>query len=140
VIGLLVLITISLAACPAAYNINNLVAGTYILNVDSVTFSVNANTSSSSQSYVYTFQQSFTNSPALALGISVIYSGVQDFSINYLGPNSFAVYPSTLSNSQISFGFDYTAALWTRVKINFFASGNSQLQLGYFKVGTTYII
>lgn len=54
--------------------------------------------------------------------------------MNYLGANSLAVYPSTVSGSQVIFGWDYAAAVWSRVRIIFWASGHSQLQLGYFKV------
>jgi hypothetical protein len=73
----------------------------------------------------------------VALGTALIYIGIQDFSMNYVGSNNHAIYPSTLSNSQINFQFDYTAAIWSKLKINFFATTNTQIQLGYFKVGTS---
>lgn len=61
---------------------------------------------------------------------------VQDFSIGFLSANHFAVYPSSVGAASVAFQFDFTAALWTRVRVNFWASTHSQLQLGYFKVGT----
>jgi hypothetical protein len=111
-----------------------------ILTVDSATFSVNASSSSSSQTFIYNFQQNFANSPALALGNSLPYLAVQDFSIGSIASNKFAVYPSTLSNSQVTFQFDYSSPVWSRVRVNFWASTHSQIQLGYFKVGTNLFI
>lgn len=64
---------------------------------------------------------------------------MQDFSINYLSANNFAVYPSSLTNSQINFQFDYSAPVWSKVKVNFWASANRQIQLGFFKVGINII-
>lgn len=76
----------------------------------------------------------------MALGTYLSYIAVQDFSISYLGPNNFAVYPSILSNSQITFAFDYSSPIWARVKVNFWASANSQIQVGNFKVGNKSLI
>lgn len=47
-----------------------------------------------------------------------------------------AVYPSTVTKGQINFGWDYSLAVWSRVRLVFWATTNSQLQLGYFRVDT----
>ena len=62
------LITISLAACPATGNINNFLAGIVIPNPDSVSFKVNASQAVASQTYDYKFQTTFTSTPAIAFG------------------------------------------------------------------------
>jgi hypothetical protein len=41
-----------------------------------------------------------------------------------------------VTGTNIGWQFDFTAALWTRVRVNFWASSNTQLQVGFFKVGT----
>lgn len=63
------IIALALANCPANYKINNLVAGIILIYSDSVAFSANANASSSSQNYIYSFNQAFANTPVLGLGI-----------------------------------------------------------------------
>ena len=68
VLAFLVLITISMAACPANTNINNFLAGTAIPNPDSVSFKVNASQAVASQTYDYQFQTTFTSTPAIAFG------------------------------------------------------------------------
>jgi hypothetical protein len=45
-----------------------------------------------------------------------------------------AVYPSTVAKAQLIFGWDYSLAVWSRVRVVFWASSNPQLQLGYFRV------
>lgn len=82
------IIAITLAACPANYNINNIVA-------DSVSFTANSQASSQMNlKYKHTFAQSFANTPVVALGL-------QDFDIKLVAANNFAVYPIALTNSHI---------------------------------------
>lgn len=57
----------------------------------------------------------------------------------YLSANSLAVYPSSLSAAAVGFRFDFTAALWTRLRLNFWASRNPQMQLGYFRVDSVQV-
>ncbi len=45
-----------------------------------------------------------------------------------------AVYPSTVGRTQLNFGWDYSLAVWSRIRVVFWASSNPQLQLGYFRV------
>ena len=62
------------------------------------------------------------------------YAAVQDFTIGSLAASYFAVYPASVSGSRAVFNFDYSSALWSRVKVNFWASAHRQIQLGYFSV------
>ena len=62
------------------------------------------------------------------------HSALQDFSVNYLAANNFAIYPAAVSSSQATFTFDFSAPLWSKVKVNFWASTNQQIQVGFFKV------
>lgn len=55
---------------------------------------------------------------------------VQDFSISGLGPHAFYVTPAQVSSSSITFSFAWTAPLWSKLRFNFWASANSQIQLG----------
>ena len=81
----MVLITIATAACPATGNINNLLAGISISNLDSVTFTVNPNSPTAMQTYNYNFQNNFASSPRIAIGTS-----------SFTQPSK--VLPSTLSD------------------------------------------
>ena len=63
-----VLITIVTAACPASYNINNLLAGTLCPKPESVTFNADG---SSRQNYTSPFPKQFASTPSLALGTSL---------------------------------------------------------------------
>lgn len=40
--------------------------------------------------------------------------------------------PTKVTASSILFNFAYTAPIWSVIRLNFWASGNSQIQLGYF--------
>ena len=51
-----------------------------------------------------------------------------------MAANAFAVYPSSVAPTSLSFAFDFTAALWTRVRVNFWAGTHGQIQLGHFRV------
>lgn len=62
------LISITLAACPATGNINNFLAGTASPNPDSVSFTVNASQSVASQTFDYQFQTTFAQTPTIAFG------------------------------------------------------------------------
>ena len=53
--------------------------------------------------------------------------------------NHFSVYPSSVTANSILFSYDYSNPMWASIKINFWASTESQIQLGYFKVGTDSI-
>lgn len=61
-----------------------------------------------------------------------IYSALQDFSLSSLGSHAFYVSPSQVNTSSIVFNFAYTAPIWSAIRFNFWASSNSQIQLGYF--------
>lgn len=65
---------------------------------------------------------------------------MQDFSINYLSANNFAVYPTSITGAQIGFQFDFSSPVWSKIKVNFWASNNPQIQLGYFRVGITLLM
>lgn len=135
-LALMCLIAATLAACPANYNINSLVAGKPSPSLRFCSFR--------SQ------RQFLRHLPFLYLQLSAAvlhcpcprpwylppHAAVQDFSINYLSANNFAVYPSSVSAGQVAFQFDFSSPVWSRVKVNFWASNNPQIQLGYFKVGT----
>lgn len=138
--AILVLITITLAACPANYNIDNLLAG---IRVPSLRFS---HLLSEWQLFIYlsklqlSLLKEFCRYTITCNWYSLIYSAVQDFSLNYVAANSFAVYPSSVKSTAIAFQFDYSQPVWSKVKINFWASNNNQVQLGYFKLGTSLLI
>jgi len=70
----------------------------------------------------------------------MIYSAIQDFSLNFLAANAFAVSPSSISLNSIKFQFDYTTSMWSKIRINFWAGSNPQVQLGNFRVGTHQLI
>lgn len=65
---------------------------------------------------------------------------MQDFSINYLSANNFAAYPSSISESQVAFQFDFSSPVWSRLRVNFWASRNPQIQVGYFRVGKSHLM
>lgn len=138
--AILVLITITLAACPANYNIDNLLAG---IRVPSLRFS---HFLSEWQLFIYlsklqlSLLEEFCRYTITCNWYLPIYSAVQDFSLNYVAANSFAVYPSSVKSTAIAFQFDYSQPVWSKVKINFWASNNNQVQLGYFKLGTSSLI
>lgn len=48
------------------------------------------------------------------------------------GPHAFYISPSQISSSLIVFTFAYTTAMWSKVRFNFWASANSEVQLGHF--------
>lgn len=48
------------------------------------------------------------------------------------GPHAFYIVPSSISTSLIVFTFAYTTPLWSKVRFNFWASANSEVQLGHF--------
>jgi hypothetical protein len=50
-------------------------------------------------------------------------------------PNSFAIYPAYVTSSAAIFQFDYSFGGWNSIRLNFWASGNPQVQLGFFKLG-----
>jgi len=68
ILALLGLIALALAACPANYNINGLVAGSLSLTSDSALFNVAQNASTASQTFAYTFTAPFSSAPSVALG------------------------------------------------------------------------
>ena len=65
---------------------------------------------------------------------------MQDFSINYLSANHFAAYPSSITQSQVAFQFDFSSPVWSRLRVNFWASRNPQIQVGYFRVGKSHLM
>jgi hypothetical protein len=46
--------------------------------------------------------------------------------------HDFYIVPSSITASQIIFTFAYTTPLWSKVRFNFWASGNQEVQLGNF--------
>ena len=118
-LAFLVLISISMAACPATGIINNFLA-------DSVTFTTNAGSSVALQTYNYQFQSKFDKQPAAAIAI-------QSFTLNLVGPNNFAIKPN-VSTTGAQFVFSYTPTVWSSIKVNFWISDNSQIQVGNFEV------
>lgn len=58
--------------------------------------------------------------------------------MNYLNANSFSVVPSGIKQTDVVFTFDYTTAVWASIKINFWASTNSHIQIGTFNLGILY--
>ena len=59
---------------------------------------------------------------------------MQDFSLNYMGANGFAIYPALIDTQGISFRSMYTPKMWSKVRINFWAGHNPEIQLGYFRI------
>lgn len=69
-LAILAIVSVVLSICPANYDINNLVAGISSIKVDSLVFSVDQNSSLSSKTYNYAFQNNFAAAPSLGLGKS----------------------------------------------------------------------
>ena len=65
---------------------------------------------------------------------------MQSFSLNMVGPNSFAIKPQSISTTGLQFAFDYTQRVWASVKVNFWASYNPEIQVGFLEVGTSILI
>jgi len=63
---------------------------------------------------------------------SYIDSALQDFSVSSLSSHAFYLSPSKVTSSSIVFIFAYTAPIWSVIRFNFWASGNSQVQLNFF--------
>jgi len=49
-----------------------------------------------------------------------------------MGAHAFYVSPTQINKTSIVFNFAYTAPIWSTIRFNFWASSNSQIQLGYF--------
>lgn len=50
-----------------------------------------------------------------------------------------AIQPLNIVATGLAFQFDFTASVWSRVRINFLASNNNQLQLGSFNVANVQV-
>jgi len=72
------------------------------------------------------------NCPHRSSGYICLNSALQDFSVNSFGANAFYVVPGQVTPSSIVFNFAYTAPIWSVVRFNFWATTNTQIQLGYF--------
>ena len=59
---------------------------------------------------------------------------VQDIELNQFKANNFAVYPAHVNRLRAIFQWDYTASLWVRIRLNFWASANPEVQLGHLRV------
>lgn len=68
ILALAAIIFLTLTACPANYNIKNLAAGISLFNTDSLSFTTNTNSTSTSQDYIHSFKRAFSNVPVFALG------------------------------------------------------------------------
>lgn len=100
-----------------------------------MSFTIDPSASTTSLSYNYLFNNSFNASPAIALGISDLILALQDFTLNYLDANYFSVVPLNVQGAGLSFQFDFTAAVWSKIRVNFWATTNNQIQIGTFKLG-----
>jgi hypothetical protein len=65
---------------------------------------------------------------------------VQSFGLNYVAGNNFAVQPQAITTTGAQFQFAFTQAVWASIRINFLASSNPQVQVGFFQVCISYII
>ena len=65
---------------------------------------------------------------------------MQSFALNFVGPNSFAIKPRSVTRTGAQFTFEYTQAVWSSVKINFWASTNPEVQVGLIDVGINLFI
>ena len=60
---------------------------------------------------------------------------MQSFALKFVGPNAFAVVPANINRNGVTFRFDYTQAVWSKIKVNFWASANADIQVGHFEAG-----
>ena len=65
---------------------------------------------------------------------------MQSFALNFVGPNSFAIKPRSVTRTGAQFTFEYTQTVWSSVKINFWASTNPEVQVGLIDVGINMLI
>ena len=63
---------------------------------------------------------------------------MQSFALNFVGPNAFAVAPVNIINTGAQFRFDFTPSVWSKIKVNFWASSNAQIQVGHLEAGKTF--
>jgi hypothetical protein len=136
VVALLVLITIGWAACPANYNINNLQAGKaspiprfHHLRSQQQCLPKHAKLQVS-------VRQLLRQRPRPRPRYAPPHAALNDFALNYVGAQSFAVFPASVGTDTVNFQFDFSSAVWSRVRVNFWASSNPEIQLGNFRVGT----
>lgn len=127
-----------MAACPANYNINKLVAGTPHPRLRFCSFHCRRRILRHFPRLYLQLPDAARHCPRTSPWYSPAYPAVQDFSINYLSANNFAVYPSSISESQVAFKFDFSSPVWSKLRLNFWASNNQQIQLGYIKVGMNH--
>lgn len=140
VLAFLVLIMTSLAACPANSNINNILAGTH------ASLSRLRNIHHQCQFFDQpTNLQLSVSDPVLLRPLSRTWyllpnPAIQNFALNFVGPNSFAVAPQTISTTGNQFLFSFTPAVWSSITVNFFVSSNPQLQVGFLSVGKYFFM
>jgi hypothetical protein len=65
---------------------------------------------------------------------------MQSFALNLVGPNSFAIVPASVTTNGAQFRFDFTASVWASVRVNFWASANSDVQVGFIDACTFMLI
>ena len=65
---------------------------------------------------------------------------MQSFALNFVGPSAFAIAPSRIINTGLQIRFDFTPSVWSKIKINFWVSSNSEIQVGHFEAGNSFII
>jgi hypothetical protein len=50
------------------------------------------------------------------------------------------VQPVSLSSTGVQFQFQYTASIWASIKVNFWASSNPAVQVGFLALSTFFFI
>ena len=65
---------------------------------------------------------------------------MSSFAMNFVGPNAFAVMPANIIRTGVRFRFDYTAAVWSQIKVSFWVSSNPEIQVGTFEAGISLLI